>query len=251
MQNVAILGGTFNPIHWGHLLLAETALDQFGLDRVIWVPTCNPPHKDRDLLMFSHRLEMVRRAIADHSAFTVSDIDAHRCGVSYAITTLTDLQAFYPNTNWFWIIGIDAFQTLPKWRESEALMAQCTWLVAPRRMSNGERQAAGSGQRAEGDRRSQESELTQNLKLKTQNLSSVPGPQSSALSPQSLNSIQNFPSPLTSYPSPLPRWHRLNMPEIGISSSLIRQACRDGHSIRYLVPEAVRLYILEFKLYGK
>jgi nicotinate-nucleotide adenylyltransferase len=227
MRNIAVFGGSFNPVHWGHLLIAATAVDQFELDQVIWVPTYRSPHKGDSLQMFGHRLEMVRRAIADHPAFTASDIDACRQGVSYAIATLSDLQPLYPNSNWFWIIGIDAFQTLPKWHESEALIAQCTWLVAPRSRQIEAWESGGIG-KPEGDTE------TQRSRDAGIGLAEEPACQQVAASAA----------------SPL-HWHLLEMPKIGISSSLIRQACQDGRSIRYWVPEAVRLYILEFKLYTK
>jgi len=97
MQQLAIFGGTFDPVHWGHLLVAETALHQIPLDQVIWVPSLNPPHKQAAL--FEHRLEMVRLATTDNPAFAVSLVEANRCGTSYAINTLIDLSAFYPNTH--------------------------------------------------------------------------------------------------------------------------------------------------------
>lgn len=131
-MNVAIFGGSFNPVHWGHRLIAETALNQVVLDLVIWVPTYCPPHKTQALLEFPHRLEMVRRAIANHPLFMVSDIEARRGGVSFAVATLRDLQTQYSNANWHWIMGIDAFQTLPRWQGCDELAHYCTWLIAPR-----------------------------------------------------------------------------------------------------------------------
>jgi nicotinate-nucleotide adenylyltransferase len=137
MQTMAIFGGTFNPVHWGHLLMAETARDQFGLDRVIWVPTYQPPHKTEGVLDFQHRLHMVRLAIADQPAFLVSDVESktesRQNKRSYAIATLDALRLLYPNSQWYWIMGMDTFQTLPRWYAIEHLAAQCTWLVARRR----------------------------------------------------------------------------------------------------------------------
>ncbi len=222
--NVAIFGGTFDPIHWGHLLIAETALDQFHLDRVIWVPTFRPPHKAPPLVSFEHRLAMVSAAIADHPAFRVSAVDSQQEGTSYAIATFNALQTLEPNACWYWIIGNDAFQSLPKWRDSQTLAAQCIWLVAPRLMQRaaGEERAAGNDQPLE---------VTSPLDV---------------LAPSQSGSKFN-PSLLTPYPSL--NWHRLEMPSVAVSSSLIRQRCRDERSIRYLVPESVRCYITEKFLY--
>lgn len=196
MQRLAIFGGTFNPIHWGHLLLAETALNQCAIDRVLWVPSRLPPHKPGSLLDFEQRLELIKRAIADHPAFSVSDIEATRSGYSYAIATLTDLQTQYSDAQWYWIIGADAFETLSQWRNSQDLIKQCIWLIAPRASTN--------------------------QPLKTA-----------------------LPSQTAA------RSHLLTMPTIDLSSSLIRQRCREGQSIRYLVPESVRAYILAHQLYQK
>lgn len=131
-RKIGILGGSFNPIHFGHLLMAETALDQFGLDQVIWVPTYHPPHKQHQLLSFDHRWSMVNLAIAAHPRFIASDLEQQGPHISYASVTFAQLQRLYPNTCWFWIIGSDAFQRLANWRDHAQLVAQCTWLIAPR-----------------------------------------------------------------------------------------------------------------------
>jgi nicotinate-nucleotide adenylyltransferase len=105
MRKVGILGGTFDPVHWGHLVIAETALSQVELDQVIWVPSPCPLHKQA--VIFKHRLEMVQRAIADHPAFIVSIAGFNHSKPSFAIETLIELQAVYPNTHWYWIVGLD------------------------------------------------------------------------------------------------------------------------------------------------
>jgi nicotinate-nucleotide adenylyltransferase len=78
---------------------------------------------------------MVQRAIADHPAFTTSALQLNSCGTSYAIDTLIDLSALYPNTHWYWILGLDAFQTLPRWYRGGELAVLCDWLIAPRCVS--------------------------------------------------------------------------------------------------------------------
>lgn len=190
-QKLAIFGGTFNPVHCGHLLMAEAALDQFSLDQVIWVPTYQPSYKATiDLLPFLHRTEMVKRAIASHPQFSLSTIEQNQPTPSYAINTFIGLQAIYPCSEWSWIIGLDAFRSLLYWHRHQELIAQCRWLVAPRWGSE-EWKEVGSDL----------------------------------------------------------EWHLLQMPRIEISSSLIRQRCRDRRSIRYLVPESVQHYIVENDLY--
>jgi nicotinate-nucleotide adenylyltransferase len=136
MEKLAILGGTFNPIHQGHLLIADMALHQQHLDRIIWVPTYAPPHKaTAELAEFSHRLAMVQQAIAPDDAYTLSDIE-QKLGTSFAIDTLIALQALYPNCKWYWILGLDAFQTLPHWYGRRELSDRCQWIVAPRPVSD-------------------------------------------------------------------------------------------------------------------
>jgi nicotinate-nucleotide adenylyltransferase len=208
---VAILGGTFDPVHWGHLLIAEAALSQVALEKVIWVPTRCPPHKQAAL--FQHRLEMVQRAIADHPAFAILSDSAHRSHPSYAIQTLTNLQAVYPNTHWYWIVGLDAFRTLPRWHRRQELASECNWLVAPRLLST------------------------------TPEMDDPPGmtTQTKFICEQVVEHMakQNITI----------HWQILHMPWVGVSSSLIRQYCRAHSSIRYLVPEAVRTYIAIHNLY--
>jgi nicotinate-nucleotide adenylyltransferase len=203
MRKIAIFGGTFDPVHFGHLIVAETALHQIHLEQVIWVPSLNPPHKQAAL--FDHRLEMLQRATTDNPAFTVSTVDVNRYGNSYAINTFIDLSTFYINTHWYWIVGLDTFQTLPRWHRIAELAQHCDWLIAPRLSS---RQTIN------------ESELI------------------------CKQVEQNFAKQLKSI-----HWQLLHIPLVGISSSLIRNRCRDRQSIRYLVPESVRTYIAEHKLY--
>jgi nicotinate-nucleotide adenylyltransferase len=243
MPKIAIFGGTFDPIHWGHLLIAETAFDQFQLDRVLWVPTFRPLYKAHPLLAFEQRLEMVRRAIADHPAFSVYAIDGQQAGASYAIDTFNALQLLEPNALWYWIVGNDAFQSLPRWRSSQSLVTQCIWLVAPRKAEDEGR----TGWEEASAVSRQPSAATQPPPLS----SSTAHLRSSAAR---VSATQNSSHPITRPPQPsidstAPQWHQLDMPSVGISSSLIRQRCREGRSIRYWVPEAVHSYIAEQNLY--
>jgi nicotinate-nucleotide adenylyltransferase len=216
MQSIAIFGGTFNPVHLGHLLLAETALRQCQLEQVLWVPTHCPPYKSKQkLASFTHRLAMLELAIADHAGFTVLPLEAQRSEPMFAIQTFQALQLLYPKTEWFWIIGLDALQTLPRWPGSSELAAQCSWLVALRQS-----QALG-----------QELLVTEPPASRINQL------------------VQQIADQVTLPPLQKFRWQVLKMPLLQISSSLVRQACRDRQSIRALVPESVRLYIQSHQLY--
>ncbi|MEH1997388.1 MAG: nicotinate (nicotinamide) nucleotide adenylyltransferase [Nostoc sp.] len=204
MQQLAIFGGTFDPIHWGHLLVAETALHQVSLEKVIWVPSLNPPHKEAAL--FEHRLEMLQLGIKDNPAFTTSLVEANRSGTSYAINTLFDLSACYPNTHWYWIVGLDTFQTLPRWYRGHELAQMCDWLIAPRLLGG---------------------ETITQSKLICKQVESEIREESHTI-----------------------HWQLLDIPLVGVSSSLIRKSCREHQSIRYLVPESVRSYITNNNLYS-
>jgi nicotinate-nucleotide adenylyltransferase len=130
---IAVFGGAFNPIHYGHLQIAEVALQQVQLDSVLWVPTFSPVHKSSvNLLPFEHRMVMLSRAIAPYPQFVISNVEQQYGAVSYASTTLLHLNQKYPQANWYWLIGLDAFKTLSHWRHSLDLAQQCHWLVAPR-----------------------------------------------------------------------------------------------------------------------
>ncbi|MEN9221660.1 MAG: nicotinate-nucleotide adenylyltransferase [Thermostichus sp. BF3_bins_97] len=130
---IAILGGTFNPVHQGHLIMAEQALWQFDLDQVLWMPAGDPPHKPLAAgASTADRLAMVKLAIADHERFACSELEIHRRGRSYTIETLRSLIQEHPDTQWYWIIGVDALRDLPQWHQAEELTRLCHWIVAPR-----------------------------------------------------------------------------------------------------------------------
>jgi nicotinate-nucleotide adenylyltransferase len=211
MVKVAIFGGTFDPIHLGHLIVAETALSQLNLDLVIWVPACHPPHKNG--LAYAHRRSMVEDAIASHPAFVLSPLETVQAGTDYAVKTLTALQDLYPQQQWSWIIGKDAFLTLPRWYGRKKLIPACNWLVAPR---------------PDGI-----SAITHNHQQETETQAIWFQEVVRQLAQQNITICSSL----------------LQMPELGISSSLIRQYCHSGRSIRYLVPEVVETYITTHNLY--
>ena len=122
---VGIFGGTFNPIHLGHLLLAETARDALELDRVLFIPTRRPPHKRLPgLLDGTVRLRMIRLAIKDHPAFAASDLELQRPGPSYSIDTVTTLRRELPDAKLFLLIGQDMLAV--RWAAWNELKRLCT-----------------------------------------------------------------------------------------------------------------------------
>lgn len=117
------MGGTFDPIHCGHLLAAEQAREQAGLDEVWFMPTHIPPHKRSDgLTPAQQRLQMVQLAIADHEAFRVTDVELQREGPSYTYDTMVRLVSAYPDCRFSFIIGGDMVEILPKWYHYEDLI---------------------------------------------------------------------------------------------------------------------------------
>ncbi len=133
MARQGILGGTFNPVHWGHVAMAEAALMQAHLDRILWIPAGDPPHKPLAAgATTAQRLEMVKRAIEHYPHFHYCSLEIERQGPSYGVITVAELRQRYPQDDWFWVIGADAFVDLPKWHRVGELVGQVTWLIAPR-----------------------------------------------------------------------------------------------------------------------
>jgi nicotinate-nucleotide adenylyltransferase len=130
---IGIFGGTFNPIHVGHLLTAQDALEQMDLERVIFIPSATPPHKVVDKLASARdRLRMIKLAIRGHDRFDVDDIEIKRGGKSYSVDTLTQLKRRHPRAELFFIIGADSLQELHLWREVARLVTLCTFVTVPR-----------------------------------------------------------------------------------------------------------------------
>ena len=134
VRRVGILGGTFDPIHNGHVIMAQTVLKKMNLDRVVFVPCRRPPHKvGHKVTPVRHRLSMIRSAIRGHAAFTVSDFEAKRPGKSYSIDTIRHLQGKYPpGTKLYFIVGQDACGGINKWRNSRDILQLVEFIVVNR-----------------------------------------------------------------------------------------------------------------------
>jgi nicotinate-nucleotide adenylyltransferase len=115
---IGIYGGSFDPIHLGHLLVAETVREQLALDSIRWIPAYQSPLKQATPpTSATARLEMLRLAVADHPHFTVDDRELRRAGISYTVDTLRELHAEQPEVEWFLILGADSLTDLGKWKE--------------------------------------------------------------------------------------------------------------------------------------
>jgi nicotinate-nucleotide adenylyltransferase len=131
---VGILGGTFDPIHYGHLVAGEEARCALGLERVLFVPSARPPHKvEYPVSPPEVRVEMVRLAIADNPAFELSTIELDRPGLSYTVDTMAMLQEqLGPSADLYFILGEDALADLPTWHQPEKLLDICQLIAVNR-----------------------------------------------------------------------------------------------------------------------
>ena len=133
MARVGILGGTFDPIHYGHLIIAEAALDQLGLDQVEFLPANDPPHKPEGSVSTPrHRVAMVEAAIRSVDYFALNCIEMEREGPSYTADTLTQLAQSRPDDQFWFIIGGDSLRDLPSWRSPARILDVATLAIIER-----------------------------------------------------------------------------------------------------------------------
>jgi nicotinate-nucleotide adenylyltransferase len=200
-SRLGIMGGTFDPIHYGHLVAAETARIELKLDKVLFIPTGIPPHKiDRQVTDAHLRHEMVEMAIKSNKNFEVSRIEIEREGPTYTIDTLRILHDIFPDQELFFITGTDALRELLTWRYPEEIIKLAKIVGASR-----------------------------------------PGYDSRDL----LTKIYRR------YPFTKGRISELEVPALAISSTDIRARVKNNKSIRYLLPDEIRLFIKNNKLYQK
>lgn len=200
-QRIGLLGGTFDPIHLGHLLLAVHSCEELDLDRVIFIPARMPPHKGQPIVSAEKRLQMVRLAAGNDERFLVCDCELNRTAPSYTIDTVKELQqSLGSETQLFWLIGSDMLEDLPTWHRVNELVEMIDIVVVTR-----------AGQPP-----------TDFAVLRP------------SLAIEQINRIQG---------------HAIEVPLIGVSSTMVRERIAQGLSLRYFVPESVEKYITENKLY--
>lgn len=190
MSSVCLYGGSFNPVHTAHLILAEIAREILNIPQITFVPAPTPPHKDH-LLSWDVRHEMLNLAISDNPSFTISDVEKERGGVSYTIDTVRFFlnQSAYDRV--YLLIGADSLLELSSWRSWQELLELATVVVMGR-----------------------------------------PG--------RSLGNVNK---------AVLDKVIIIDTPLIDISATTIRKRVKEGRSIRYMVPDAVREYIEKYNLY--
>lgn len=213
-NRLGLFGGTFNPIHYGHLRSAEEVLEALNLTRLWFIPAAIPPHKaPQDLTPFEVRLAMTRLAVGDHPRLEVSDIEGRRPGKSYSIETLRILrEELGPSWELYFILGLDAILEIKTWKEYRELFTLCHFVVLDR-----------------------------------------PGYERHHLGEVLCREVHPHFRPLADgsgfqHPSGYQVLFQATT-LVDISATLIRRLVKQGRSIRYLLPEAVRGYIIDKKLF--
>lgn len=131
MKKYGIFGGSFNPIHYGHLMICEYIKEEMGLDKVIFIPTGNPPHKELEVSA-EDRYEMVRLAISPNPDFEISDIETTRVKKSYTVDTIRELKKIYKEEKLYFLIGLDSLFQLKTWMKIGDLSQEIEFVVALR-----------------------------------------------------------------------------------------------------------------------
>ena len=133
MARLGLYGGSFDPVHLGHLLVAQAAVEELALDRLHFIPATQSPFKpESQPASAALRIRMLRLALAGHDRIEVDDQETRRGGISYSIDTVRDYLARFPGTELFWLIGADHVVSLPRWREAEELARRVEFVVIPR-----------------------------------------------------------------------------------------------------------------------
>jgi len=187
-----LFGGTFNPVHYGHLINAQAVKEFFNLDSILFIPSKYPVHKDlAGEITSEDRYKMIKLAVKDNSSFDISRVEIDRKDDSFFIITIRQLTGQYPDAEFFLILGMDAFNELDKWKDYKEIVKLVSVIVMKR---------PGSGP------------VNKNITGEGKILF-------------------------------------IDNPDIGISSSVIRENIRNGKSVKYLVPPEVEKYIIKRGLY--
>lgn len=219
-MRIGILGGTFNPIHYGHLRAAEEVQEMFALDKILFIPSGKPALKKSELISARHRYEMTKIALKKNPLFDISNIEIKTRATSYSVITLSRLTSEYKKSEFFFMLGVDAFLDLPKWKEPARLM-EFTNLIIISRPGFSFIDLSASPYLANVSKKTLK-ELDKGIKTKV-----------------SFN-------PKTGKKTSLCKVTGLN-----ISASRIRDLVRAGESIKYLLPDSVESYIISHTLYRK
>ena len=216
-RRIGIMGGTFNPIHFGHLRVAEEVRQRFTLEKLYLVPSARPPHKgEAEIAAADERLVMVRKARRGNPFLGTSACECRRCGMSYSITTIKYFKKRFPEAEIFFVIGWDAWSEIAAWRAFPEFFGLAEFIVISR-----------SGFAPGGDESVE------------------------ALFPFALKGEFCYEKRGCYRHISGRRLHFTAVTRIDISSSMVRREAAAGRSLRYLVPDGVANYILEHGLYTK
>lgn len=212
-MNIGILGGTFNPIHFGHLRVAEEVRDRLSLDKIIFIPAGMPPLKSKNLAPEEHRLAMTSKAVLPNPFYDVSDIELFKKEKSYTIDTIKRLKDIYPSDELYFIMGVDAFMDIHLWKEPDELIRSMEFVVVPR----------------------------------------APMELGDAMMSPYLEISKPLQNPKKGVLKATLRGGRgiyfVECPTIDISSTEIRRLIREKRSVKYLLPYEVESYIISNRLY--
>ena len=200
MKKYGIMGGTFNPIHLAHLYIAYEAKEQLNLDKVIFMPAGNPPHKKNTIINAKFRYEMVRKAIEGYEGFEINSYEIEKNGYSYTYETLQYLKKQEDNVEVFFIAGADSLMAIEKWSNTDLVLNNCTFVAFNRGEYN-----------------------------------------KSILEEQKYKLEKKYDAKIVI----------LNVTDIDISSSMIRERIANGKRVDFFLPEEVKKYISENKLYRR
>jgi nicotinate-nucleotide adenylyltransferase len=216
-MKVGIFGGTFNPIHYGHLRSAEEVRENLGFDKVLFIPSGSPPLKTEDMASSKHRYNMTGLAIVNNRFFELSDIECRLSGKSYTVTTVERLKKNNLEVEFFFILGVDAFLDITNWRHPEKLVTLTNFVIISR---------PGFG--------FIDLQVSPYIKINRRILKELDNAK-----------IETYSIKLKSNRDVT----FLKITPIGTSSTEVRTLIKQGKSIKYLLPAEVESYIIANKLY--
>jgi nicotinate-nucleotide adenylyltransferase len=214
---IGIFGGTFNPIHYGHLRAAEEVREKFHLAKIIFIPSKSPPLKTHELIESEHRYKMTELALSGNGFFEISDIEFKRPGKSFTVQTLEELRRIFHDMDLYFILGIDSFLEIPTWWQPEKLMSLIDFIIIAR----------------------------PSFRFVDLLLSPYINAQRNDLEKLNKEELESYSTTLKSKRVVI----ALKIPLLDISATEIRKRIREGKSIKYLLPESVESYIIANKLY--
>lgn len=214
-MKAGLFGGTFNPIHYGHLRAAEALRERLLLDKIIFIPAGNPPFKRSDLAPAPDRFEMTRLATAGNPSFALSDIECRKPGKSYTVDTIAELKGLYPQDELLFVLGIDTFMEIPDWHEPDRLAGLIDFVII-----NRPPHLFG--------------EILRSPYIRGESFEEPPAGREGIYRVVLTSGRTAYLAGVNALP---------------ISASEIRASAKAGRSIKYLLPEAVESFIMSHGLY--